>query len=221
MAADELARGLPLPATRERELRRMRRDGERASEQFINANLRLVVSIAKKYQSSDMPMLDLIQEGNLGLIHAVEKFDWRRGFKFSTYATWWIRQSIGRGIDNTLADHPPARSTPATRSGGCCERRLNWRVRSGHVPTAGELAEHLQMPEADVETLLRYVVEPVSLATPIGADGDTELGGHRGRRHRPHAVRPGGRRMLGAEVERLLWPARRAGAGHSAPALRT
>jgi DNA-directed RNA polymerase sigma subunit (sigma70/sigma32) len=93
--------GGQVTAARKRELRRLDRDGDEATEAFINANLRLVVSIAKKYQSADMPLLDLIQEGNLGLIHAVDKFDWRKGFKFSTYATWWIRQAIGRGIDNT------------------------------------------------------------------------------------------------------------------------
>src|SRR5207244_4593892 len=82
-------------------LRQEVRAGEYAHLQCVNSNLRLVVSLAKRYQAADLPLLDLIQEGNLGLIHAVDKFDWRRGFKFSTYATWWIRQAIGRGIDNT------------------------------------------------------------------------------------------------------------------------
>ena len=83
-----------------RDLQRLARKGEDAERQFVQSNLRLVVSIAKRYQASGMPLLDLVQEGNLGLIHAVEKFDWRKGFKFSTYATWWIRQAIQRGIAN-------------------------------------------------------------------------------------------------------------------------
>ncbi len=202
-AAVALAQGDSLFPARERELRRLQRDAERATETFVNANLRLVVSIAKKYQSSDMPILDLIQEGNLGLIHAVEKFDWRRGFKFSTYATWWIRQAIGRGIDNT------SRTVRLPVHAGDQVRRV-LRVKAqlegqtGHTPPLAELAAHLQMPEADVETLLRYVVEPVSLATPIGAEGETELADVVSDATAPTPFDLVADRMLGAEVDRLL-----------------
>jgi DNA-directed RNA polymerase sigma subunit (sigma70/sigma32) len=100
-ARAEMSSGETLTVARKRELRLRTRAGDDATATFVKANLRLVVSIAKKYQATELPLLDLVQEGNLGLMHAVEKFDWRKGFKFSTYATWWIRQAITRGIANT------------------------------------------------------------------------------------------------------------------------
>src|ERR1700675_1396657 len=100
-AREQLETATGLTPRAKRDLRKAISAGDDATTQFINSNLRLVVSVARKYQWSGLPLSDLIQEGNLGLIHAVEKFDWRKGFKFSTYATWWIRQSISRGISNT------------------------------------------------------------------------------------------------------------------------
>ena len=199
----QLESGLPTDSARVRELKRMSRDGHAATEEFIKANLRLVVSVAKKYQSVDMPLLDLIQEGNLGLIHAVEKFDWRKGFKFSTYATWWIRQSIGRGIDNS------ARTVRLPVHAGDQIRRV-LRVKAqiegetGRPPTSFELAEQLQIPEKEVSSLLRHVLEPVSLATPVGSDGETELGDVVADVTAPSPFEVVAGELLGGEIDKLL-----------------
>ena len=192
-------------AARRRELGRLVRAGDQAVETFTNANLRLVVSIAKKYQSSDMPLLDLVQEGNLGLIHAVEKFDWRKGFKFSTYATWWVRQAIGRGIDNSsrtirLPVHAGDQIRRLLRVRGQMEGEL------GRLPTSEELATVMHMPEEQVTELLQYGAEPVSLETPIGTDGDTELADIVADLSAPTPFEMVAQGMLGGEVEKLLAP---------------
>jgi len=174
-ARAELESTSDLTASQKRKLRSQVREGDAANQTFVQANLRLVVSIAKKYQSSGLPLLDLIQEGNLGLIHAVEKFDWRRGFKFSTYATWWIRQAISRGIDNT------ARTVRLPVHAGDEVRRLA-KVRDrlesdfGRQPTLTELAEGMELAEDQVAEIIRFGADPLSLSAPIGEEGDAELG---------------------------------------------
>ncbi len=156
-------------------LRRLNKECEEAETQFINSNLRLVVSIAKKYQASKLPLLDLIQEGNLGLIHAVTKFEWQKGFKFSTYATWWIRQAITRGIANTsrtirlpvhavdvIARLQKARSTIETAH--------------GRPASLEELADELNMDASKVSEALQFAGDPISLSEPLRENNDAKIG---------------------------------------------
>ncbi|WP_372471827.1 RNA polymerase sigma factor SigB [Micromonospora trifolii] len=174
-ADEKLATCTPVSAELRADLQLIVAEGRAAKDHLLEANLRLVVSIAKRYTGRGMAFLDLIQEGNLGLIRAVEKFDYAKGYKFSTYATWWIRQAITRAMaDQARTIRIPVHMVEQVNRMVRARRELS--VTLGREPTVAEVARALEIPEIQVIELISYDREPVSLDQAVGDDGESALG---------------------------------------------
>lgn len=203
LARAKLARDNGHSPLERQQLEAVVQDGEMARHHLIRANSRLVISLAKKYMGQGVPLLDLIQEGNMGLMRAVEKFDYRRGYKFSTYATWWIRQSITRAVaDQGRTIRVPVHMNDRIRRLYRASRQLEQKL--GRAPTPEELALELDVPPHKVRWMLRVSQRPLSLEKPVGEELDSELGDFIEDQDAPAPADMASQHLLREEIESVL-----------------